>query len=57
MEDINAQSYDQAEAHQLAIDMATEKLDTSFNILKKAEKIFFTKYGIKINDKKDALSA
>jgi hypothetical protein len=56
MEDINAQSYDQTEAHQLAIDMAVEKLDSSFNILIKAEKNFFKKYGIKTKDVKDELS-
>ena len=56
MEDINAQSYDQTEAHQLAIDKAVEKLDTSFNILTKAEKNFFNKYEIKTKDVKDELS-
>jgi hypothetical protein len=51
MEDIAAQSYDQEEAHQLALDLAVEKLRASFDVFKKAQKDFFIKYHI--NEKKE----
>jgi hypothetical protein len=56
MEDIVAQSYDQAEAHQLALDLAIKKLNASFDVLKKAEKEFFTTYHISANDEKNELA-
>ncbi len=56
MEDIAAQSYDQAEAHQLALDLAVDKLKSCSKIMTKAEEQFFNKYNIKMLDKKDELS-
>lgn len=56
MEDIAAQSYDQAEAHQLALDLAVDKLKACSKIMTKAEEQFFNKYNIKILDKKDELT-
>jgi hypothetical protein len=56
MEDIAAQSYDQAEAHQLAIDLAIRKMNASFDVLKNAEKEFFNKYHITVNHEKNELS-
>jgi hypothetical protein len=55
MEDIAAQSYDQTEAHQMALDMATAKLNASFGVLRNAQLAFFKKYGIRAIDKKDGL--
>jgi hypothetical protein len=55
MEDIAAQSYDQAEAHQLALDLAVGKMRASFDVLKKADNDFFKKYRIAIKDEKDEL--
>lgn len=56
MEDIEARSYDQEEAHQLAIDMAVEKLNSTYRILRAAEKTYFVKYEINSNDTTDELS-
>lgn len=56
MEDIEAQSYDRDEAHQLAIDLAVEKLNATFNIMRKAEKAYFRKYQINVTETKDEMS-
>jgi hypothetical protein len=56
MEDIAAQSYDQAEAHQLALDLAVGKMQASFDVLRKADLAFFKKYGITLREDKDELS-
>jgi hypothetical protein len=56
MEDIEAQSYDQQEAHQLALDKAAEKMRASHDVAKQAEKEFFRKYGITVSEQKDELS-
>lgn len=47
MEDIIEQSYDKAEAYELAIDMALDKLNKSFVALQGCQIDFFMKYGIK----------
>lgn len=56
MEDVIAQSFDQAEAHQLAIDLAVEKINATFKVLRKAETDFFGKYHITANNEKDELT-
>ncbi len=56
MEDIAAQTYDQAEAHQLALDLAVNKLNASFDVVKKVENEFFKKYRITAKDEKDELT-
>jgi hypothetical protein len=56
MEDIAAQSYDKAEAHQLAVDQAIKKMHESFDVLKKAETDFFKKYQITVTEVKDELT-
>jgi hypothetical protein len=56
MEDIKAQSYDQEEAHQLAMDMAVDKMNTSFAALKKADNDFFATYQINSVEDKDELT-
>jgi hypothetical protein len=56
MEDIEAQSYDQEEAHQLALDLAMEKLKKTFGIMRDAEKAFFKKYQINVTETKDEMS-
>lgn len=56
MEDIKAQSYDQAEAHMLAIDKAVEKQQASYDVFLAAEEAFFNKYGITMNKEKSKLA-
>jgi hypothetical protein len=56
MEDIKAQTYDQDEAHQLALDMAFDKLHICYEFLKKTESAFFEKYKIPIKKEKDELT-
>jgi hypothetical protein len=56
MEDINAQAYDQDEAHQLAIDKAIEKLHASYDVMKNADDNFFKKYAITVNREKDEMT-
>jgi hypothetical protein len=56
MEDIEAQAYDEDEAHQLALDMAFAKLDTCHAILTKTDSVFFNTYHIKVNTTKDKIS-
>lgn len=55
MEDIAEQSYDLAEAYELALDMAIEKLHNCFNTLRQREGIFFKKYNIKAKEDKSEL--
>jgi hypothetical protein len=55
MEEIEAKSYDQEEAHQVALDMACEKLNVSYDSLKKVEDGFFKKYRIIAKHDKDEL--
>ena len=56
MEDIREQSYDQAEAYQLALDLAIEKRKESYELFKKAEDNFFKKYQITVNKEKSELA-
>ena len=56
MEQINAQTTDQEEAHELAIDKAIEKQNESFSALKKVEGGFFKKYQIDAADENDELT-
>ena len=56
MEDIIEQSYDQEEAHQLALDMAVEKLNATFKVLRNAEQDYAEKYQFTLVDKEDKLS-
>jgi hypothetical protein len=56
MEDIKAQAYDEDEAHQLAVDMAFEKLTKCHEFLTKTEDQFFEKYKVPVNKEKDELT-
>ncbi len=56
MEDIAARSYDQEEAHQLAIDMAVDKINACHDTLRKADDGFFAKYNIIQKKDKDELA-
>lgn len=56
MEDIKAQAYDEDEAHQLAVDMAFEKLNKCHEFLSKTEDQFFEKYKVPVNKEKDELT-
>lgn len=56
MEDIEAQAYDEDEAHQVALDMAFAKLDTCRMMLAKADGVFFNMYNIKADTTKDKIS-
>lgn len=56
MEDISEQSYDKAEAYELALDMAIEKLQNSYKTLHEQETAFFKEYGIKVKKEKSELT-
>ncbi len=56
MEDIEAQAYDEDEAHQIALDMAFARLDTCHTLLTKTEDNFFKRYNIQIDTTEDNLS-
>lgn len=56
MEDIKEQSYDADEAHQLAIDLALEKLNGTIDLLNKVEYDYFKKYHITVNKEKDEMT-
>jgi hypothetical protein len=56
MEDIKAQTYDEDEAHQLALDLAFEKLENCRTFLTKADETFFALYGIKVDNTKDKIT-
>jgi hypothetical protein len=56
MEEVEAQSYDQEEAHQKAIDLASEKLNDCYRIVTAAEKAFFKKFNITMTEEKDELT-
>jgi hypothetical protein len=56
MEDIEAQAYDEDEAHQIALDMAFAKLDTCHAVLIKTDSVYFNTYHIKANTTKDKIS-
>jgi hypothetical protein len=56
MEDIKAQTYDEDEAHQLALDLAFEKLENCRTFLNKADETFFALYGIKVDNTKDKIT-
>jgi hypothetical protein len=56
MEDIEAQAYDEDEAHQIALDMAFAKLDTCHTLLTKTESHFFKTYNIQVDTTVDILS-
>jgi hypothetical protein len=56
MEDIEAQAYDEDEAHQIALDMAFAKLDTCRAVLTKTDSVFFNTYHIKADTTKDEIT-
>jgi hypothetical protein len=56
MEEIEARSIDQEEAHQMALDSAIEKMRINFNDFNSAEKAFFKKYNILADETKDELA-
>jgi hypothetical protein len=58
MEEIESRSFDQEEAHQLAIDLAREKLNDYFTIVTKAEEDFFKTYKVPVSKtiKKDEMT-
>ncbi len=56
MEQIEALTIDQEEAHQMALDLAFEKLDTCFEQFERAEDAFFARYNIKKSTEKDKMS-
>ncbi len=55
MEDIEAQTFDQDEAHQLALDLAFDKLDTCRMVLVQADSTFYKTYNIKIDTTMDKI--
>jgi hypothetical protein len=56
MEKIEAQTIDEEEAHQIALDLAFDKLDTCFKKFKRAEDLFFIRYDIKKDTTKDEIT-
>lgn len=56
MEDIEAQTFDQDEAHQIALDMAFEKLDTCRMVLVQADSVFYKTYNINVDTTKDKIA-
>lgn len=56
MEDIEAQAYDEDEAHQMALDMAFAKLDTCRIMLTETDSVYFNTYHIKPDTTKDNIS-
>jgi len=56
MEQIEAQTIDQEDAHQMALDLAFEKLDTCYAEFERAEDAFFLRYNIKEDTLKDKMS-
>ncbi|NLD95051.1 MAG: hypothetical protein GX639_20545 [Fibrobacter sp.] len=56
MEQIEALTIDQEEAHQMALDLAFEKLDTCYKQFERAEDAFFARYNIKKSTEKDKMS-
>ena len=55
MEEIAEQSYDNMEAYLLAQEKASEKLDSAFQIMSKAQKDFAEKYEIELTDSRDRI--